>query len=636
MEISLKDVFDRYGPMLGLILTFVVLVTVLPSNVDGGGDDAGGGQAVTANQTQGVAGSGATGGTSAGVTAGSGGTSGATGSSTAGGTGGSASGAAAPGLPSNDPAATGAATEGPYPCRPDGRQAAISVISPPCQQYDPAAGNGGATAPGVTDTAVNIAYYVPRADAATEAALKAAGVGDEQPDVDRIMDVYRQFLNDHTQTYGREVVFRKYDASGPLGDEVAARADAKRIAGDGNFAVITARGTTASPTFDRTVASLGVICVACNSTQAQSFYEDTKGYMFGSLPSLREYYEHLAEYMAKRLVGNGRTAKWAGPPSSPADVDLRKEPRKFGLIWNNAVGGTVDPGDQEERDYFVKEILPRYGLSLAADSSYDYDLTKAPATAQTIIAKMNTTHVTTILCMCDALTPVFFTREATKQQYFPEWLQTGTGLTDTTFFGRTYDQDQWGRSFGISPLWVFWEHVAVSEGYREYHHQCPFAGLPASECADGKEGVGVNTYRAGILYLEIGISGAGPNLTAESFANGLYSFPYTGGIPHVPLIGWQPLQPNAIKDYTETFWSATGTGPDEVDNQGAGILLKAEGGKRYQLGQWPTYDPKIFSESEGEIHVSDGPYTDPATKRAHEEDGHTHEPGGCMSCASGA
>jgi hypothetical protein len=447
------------------------------------------------------------------------------------------------------------------------------------------------------------------------------------------MEVYRRYMNAHTQTYGREITFKKYDGSGALGDEVAARADAKRIIEDGMFGVITARGGTGSPTFDRTIANGGVLCVNCTSTQATSFYEDTKDFVFGSLPNAREYYEHLGEYMAKRLVGGKRTAKWAGAPASPADVDLRKQPRKFGLIWVNSVGGTVDPGTQEERDFFIKDILPRYGITGVVDSSYDYDLTKAPATAQTILAKMNTSHVTTIICMCDALSPVFFTREATKQAYFPEWLHTGTGLTDTTFFGRTYDTAQWQHSFGLSPLWVFWEHVANSEGYREYHHMCPFIGLPESECADGKEGVGVNTYRAGFLYWEIGVSGAGPNLTPASFANALYSFPFTGGIPHVPLIGWKPGFPNAIKDFTEVWWNPNQTGPDEVDSNGAGVLMKAEGGKRYQLGQWPTHDPKVFAEGEGSIHVSDQPYIDPATRRQHEEDGHTHDGNQrCLSC----
>lgn len=626
MDISLRDVFDRYGPMLGLVVVFVLLVVFLPSNADdggGGGVAAGDGQEVSGA----VAGQPVEGAAQGGASAP--GAAGAAGGTSSGG----ASGGAAPGLPSQTGAAGAQAEQGEFACRPDGRQAAISVIAPPCKQYDRKKGNGGETARGVTDKEIKFAYYVPEPDAATEAALKAAGVGDEQPDVDRIMEVYRRYMNAHTQTYGREITFKKYNASGPLGDEPSGRADAKRIAQDGMFGVITARGTTANVTFDRAVAKEGVVCVACNSTQAKSFYDDTKGFMFGSLPAAREYYEHLAEYMAKRLVGPGRTAKWAGAPASPADVDLRKEPRKFGLIWLSAVEGTVDPGAQEERDNFIKNILPRYGINGTVDSSYNYDLTQAPATAQTIIAKMNTSHVTTILCMCDALTPVFFTREATKQAYYPEWLHTGTGLTDTTFFGRTYDSDQWSRSFGLSPLWVFWENVANSEGYREYHHICPFTGLPEGECADGKEGVGVNTYRAGFLYIEIGVSGAGPNLTPESFAKALYDFPHTGGIPHVPLIGWEPDSPNAIKDFTEVFWDPNREGPDEVDTRGRGVLMKAEGGKRYVLGQWPGHDPKVHSDGEGAVQSSDEPYLNPETRRIHEEDGHTHDPKQrCLSC----
>ena len=35
------------------------------------------------------------------------------------------------------------------------------------------------------------------------------------------------------------------------------------------------------------------------------------------------------------------------------------------------------------------------------------------------------------------------TQEATKQNYFPEWVIGPSVLADTTIFGRTYDQQQW-------------------------------------------------------------------------------------------------------------------------------------------------------------------------------------------------
>ena len=179
---------------------------------------------------------------------------------------------------------------------------------------------------------------------------------------------------------------------------------------------------------------------------------------------------------------------------------------------------------------------------------------------------------------------------------------------------------------------MFWENLRVSEGYREYHHYCPVF-MPPSECVPKKETVGVNTYRAPFIYLSIGVSGAGPNLTPQSFAQALYRFPATGGVPHVPLLGFTPERPNAIKDFTEVFWDSNRRGKDEVSTDGQGILMKVAGGKRYNLGQWPTTDPVVFTNGGGEVFTSDKPYTDPATKRAHEEDGHKHDPKQkCLSC----
>ena len=41
---------------------------------------------------------------------------------------------------------------------------------------------------------------------------------------------------------------------------------------------------------------------------------------------------------------------------------------------------------------------------------------------------------------------------ASNQNYHPEWVITGLALTDTTFFGRTYDKTQWKNAFGVSLL----------------------------------------------------------------------------------------------------------------------------------------------------------------------------------------
>ena len=634
-EMTFKDAAERYGPAVALVVALVLLVTLLPGNNSSKGSQVSAtgpsaGTAASGDSTAGAAGStdasGAGAGGSAAVgTAGSGSSTGvaATGGSTTGG----ATKAATPGpsVPAVVPA-----QQGQFACRADGRQAGVSVAMPPCKQYDATKGNGGATgANGVTADSIKVAYYVPKADAGTQAALKAAGVADAQPDIDRIMEVYRRYWNWHAQTYGREVKFDTIYGAAATNDDVGMKADANKIGDAKYFAVIVAGGTTGSPTFDRTIAQRGVICIACTTSQASSFYQDTLGYNFGSLQTVREYYENLAEYIAKRLVGPNRTAQWAGT-NVP---DYKSQPRKFGIIWLQANQGTVDPGAQEERDYFFNTLLPKYGLpkDLFVDVAYNYDISAGPTTAQTVIAKLHQQNVTTIAQIADPLMPVFFTREATKEAYFPEWIETGTGLTDTTFFGRTYDQQQWQHAFGMSSLWVFWTHLNVSEGYREYHDTCPFV-FPndPSQCADGKEGVGVNTYRAGFIYLFAGISGAGPNLTVKSFDQGMWDYPPTGGTPAVPLIHFTKDSPVAIKDMVEVYWDPNQQGNDEVGKNGSGFLMKVNGGKRYQIGQWPTSDPQVFSKAVGPTGTTDDPYVhgqhfdDPAPRSPSEK---------CLSCS---
>ena len=598
-EMTFKDAAERYGPAVALILALVLLVTLLPGNAksnkggekvksansagatDNGATASAGDQSSTAAGQDQAGASQAGGGTAAGSTAAGGATQGAAGTKQA------------AGGPVQVPQVV-QAQQGTYACRSDGRQAGVSVAMPPCKQYDATKGNGGATAPGVTATSIKIAYYIPKPNPATEAALKGAGVADDQADVDRIMEVYRKYWNWHAQTYGREVLFDRIAGKADVTDDVGMKAEANQIADAKYFGVIVARGTTGSPMFERTIGQRKVLCFACTTSQSTSFYEATAGYNFGSLQTVREYYENVAEYIAKRLVGGDRKAEWAGT-NVP---DYKTQPRKFGLIWLNANQGTIDPGAQEERDYFFNTILPKYGLpkDLFVDYGYSFDYASGPTTAQQVISKMHSENATTLICICDALMPVHFTNEATSEAYFPEWLQTGTGLTDTTFFGRTYNQQQWQHSFGMSSLWVFWTHLNVSEGYREYHDTCPFVfSQGAAECADKKEGVGVNTYRAGFIYLYAGISGAGPNLTAQSLAQGLYDYPPTGGTPSVPLIHFTKESPVAIKDEVEVFWDPNAQGPDEVGTNGNGFLMKVNNGKRYQIGGWPTNDPQVFS-----------------------------------------
>jgi hypothetical protein len=494
-------------------------------------------------------------------------------------------------------------------CREDGRQPGFSIAMPPCVPVF-TGDNGGATARGVTRDKIVVVRYMVQTDAATGAALGAIGQTDDRAKIDRADATLLRYPNLHYETYGREVVLQTVEASGPSTDDAAMRADAVKIATELRaFAVL---GYTTPPAFAEELAARGVPCIMCAEGQSRNFYKKTGPFVFARFPTLEEYYANGAEYIGKRLAG--RPAKWAGD----LPVGLRTSTRKFGLIYpevENAKSG-VD---------FFKEELARYGVTLTKAVGYTPNVSTAQEQATNMIVQLKNANVTSIFLMSDFLYPVFFTREATNQQYFPEWIISGSELTDTTFVGRLFDQQQWRHAFGVAAQAVYWDNPEESAAFKEYRHILPNSG-------PNDPGVTIHGRRWGPEILFRGIQMAGPHLTPATFAQGLFAFPPAGGNPTSPLIYHTLLAPNAQKDFTEVFWDPTATGPDETGGNGPGVLLKVDGGRRYQLGSWPRTDPRVFDRT-GTVGVGDNPpHTAP-----HGADGHTHPASQrCRSCAQSA
>jgi hypothetical protein len=228
-----------------------------------------------------------------------------------------------------------------------------------------------------------------------------------------------------------------------------------------------------------------VVNVKLNAMSREFYKTVPKNRIFASLPPPEYHFEHMAEYIGKRLAG--RNAVHAGDDQAPLQT-FREQERKFGQIWIEGVGSRVSPHAKTAHDHFQAE-LAKYGVRLAAHASYTFDLPRQQQQSTNMISKMRSAGVTTLYFFGDPLYPAFLTREASRQNYYPEWLVSGLLLEDITFFGRTYDQGQWRNAFGLSPLWVFWENKATSAGYREYFHVNP-------DRREGDQGVGINTVRA--------------------------------------------------------------------------------------------------------------------------------------------
>ena len=613
---TFKDFFDRYGPTMAVIAVLALLVVVIPDGSDGG---TGSEQSVGAG---GGASSGqpALGATDGGATQPAGGAAGSPGATVAGGAPASgASGAGQGGAATAQASTTGAPAgsgnrfgKGPN-CRPDGRQSQIWLYAPICvEPWPKGADNGGATEVGVTKDKVLIVRFLPQVDLATQAAFRGLGAEDTREDQKRIYEVLRRYMNTHTETYGREVVFQDVDASGANDNDEALKSDAIRIAREIKpFAVI---GQTLPSVFAEELAQQGVPCT-CIRSESRGYYRRNPPRIFGDLPTIEDYYVSIAEYIGKRLAS--RPAKWSG------DDLMRAQNRKFGLVYVEGTGTKANNNLKEARDFYVDE-LKKYGVTLSADVGYLYDVGRATEQSAAVMARMKAAGVSNVLFMGDPIYPIFLTQEATRQQYFPEWFISGTLLSDTSFFGRTYDQQQWQHAFGMSPLWVFFEDVSQSYGYRMYHHGKP--GSPR-----GEEGVGINVYASPVQNTFNGIQMAGPNLTRERWVEAMFALPPIGGFPAAPLVYYTRESPNAIKDFTEVFWNPTGRGRDETGKDGVGIMMKANGGRRYKPGEWPAGEPNVF-DMNGAIFTSDNP---PGGKDTfpHDRDGHVHPAEQrCMSC----
>lgn len=480
-------------------------------------------------------------------------------------------GATAPGGTAG-PDTTQAAAALPASCDPaTGRIKFPSVFAPPCVQ--PVADNGGATYQGISGTEIKVVLYRAQSNPTVQALLKAAGASD---DFAAVLATYRDWIEmfqTSYETYGRRITLEVIEASGETDNDAAARADAIKVATQMRpFAVIGGP----APFVDE-LARRGIVVI----TQAQrpnEYFAERAPFVYGTQMDSTQAFIHLAEYIGKRL--QGRPARHAGDPA------LAAKTRAFGLIYLDTAEGVYRPGVAS-----LERELTRYGAALTDKVSYEADISRAQEQARLMISRLKDRGVTTVLFSGDPLAPIFLTQEATRQEYFPEWVIPGGSLTDTNFFGRTYDQRQWQNAFGISQLWIRPPN-AQAEPY--YQHQ-QFFGRPPTAAAAPE-----------VLYQEVqllatAIHMAGPNLNPATFRDGLFAFPPSGG-GRVTLLQrswgqhgvWPFVDYTAFDSVTEVWWDPSARGEDEIGNTATGMFQFVDGGRRYAPGEWPSSEPAAF------------------------------------------
>src|SRR5262249_46348707 len=160
-------------------------------------------------------------------------------------------------------------------------------------------------------------------------------------------------------------------------------------------------------------------------------------YIWGDQPSPEEFLVNVSDFVGKDLVGH--KAKYAGDP------DLQNKDRVIGTV-----NFEQDPPVFGALTDLVNKCGAKSGFQAADQETYLFNIPQMPDRATAIIAKLKAAGVTTVVFLGDPVMPIYLTKAATAQNYHPEWIITGTVLTDSTVLGRFYDQDQWKHAFGLS------------------------------------------------------------------------------------------------------------------------------------------------------------------------------------------
>jgi hypothetical protein len=442
--------------------------------------------------------------------------------------------------------------------------------SPPCLKWN-GTDNGGATSRGVGKDTITVVMRERNSDSGSSSRdseklreqAREKGLTDTKEDQIRSRDALLEYFNSRFQLYGRKVKLVTYEGRGNMIKEFSgsgqeeANADALKVGQEiGAFADLSA---ISQPYFDalvrQKVVSFGGLHLP------ESYYASKAPYGWGQLIDCTTLVQNATDLLAKRFKPTENAVR-AGSTA------LRQKPRKYGLLV---------PDDPVYKQC-VEEGKPRLraaGIDIAKEINYALDFSKMQQDAPNMAAQLKGAGVTTVILVTDPALPYFLTGAATQQDYWPEWFTSGSALTDIDILGQFYDQDQWQFAYGQSFLSDIFQGKD-SESYRAFK-----AVRPNEEPAITRD-----QYYYSFLMLFIGLQMAGPNLTPDTFAAGLYAYPARTG--SFGRWSFSPTDHTASDDAREIYYDRNAL---SAFNNKPGRWITLNGGRRFRGASWPAEAP---------------------------------------------
>jgi len=530
-----QRLFRGYGPVAILAALVVIVALAVPSKVPkttnaasvGTGSSSGIGSGNTGSGGSG-SGSGGSGATGSGKTASASSGSGSSTSKGAGGSVGSAGKAGTAGRAVVVPGKTG-------PCVGRTDQIPGDPYTPPCVAFS--GSNGGATTKGVNASTITVSVRLTTDQSfqQTLAQLAGASLRDTNADNERTILALAQYFNSHFQFYGRKIKLVFYTGQGSLANELLgtgqaqAEADATTVAQQIKaFADITAE----SEPYSQSLADQHVMAFG-DPYMSRQWHQQNAPYTWSIATDGTDVASLAADYAVKKLCPVGSPAAYAGG-------DLKNAPRKFALLApeNSWYQVSVDVAQQ---------IMAKAGCS-ATKIIYTLDLGTESQQASNIIAQLKADKITTVLCGCDPIFPVYLSGQGAQQSYFPEFIITGTALTDADYVGQLYNPQFQAHSFGISP----------NNPEVPYDQTIGYAAYKTVDPST-EPSFFVDLIYAQMDELAIGLQMAGPDLTPFTFQQGMFNYPAKEG--PLGLWGFSSNQYTIPNDVREICWDPSAISP---------------------------------------------------------------------------
>jgi len=471
------------------------------------------------------------------------------------------------------PAAFGAKgkTRSGLECGPDVKQVTWTVYAPPCiPAY--VGNNGGITSPGVTkDNEITAVFR--RTNSAEEKAAFAA-VGDAAPGTDdqylADLRTYADFFNKTYELYGRHLIVRDFNGQGDNLEEDQGRM-LEGAQQDGRTARQTYNGfmdLSSSPTlastqpYEEALAANKVIAIGAVGLP-QSWFKQYSPWEYSIAPDGTKAVTGAVHGLCQRL--SGMNAIFSGSPA------YQNTKRKFGLV------APENEQYQKLADQLENGIKAECGETLFRR---DYSINIATMAEQSVnvMAQMQSQNVSHLVCICDPVVEIFFADTAEQQRYYPEWAP--TAWLDPQ--GREIDNNNGAPNEWVHAMagqWIDFPPKAQSEAYRVFKLANP-NGEP-------QEQYYAEAYWT-LLYVYSALQLAGPNLTPQTFQQGVFSMPRTPtGMFGTWAGGKDAFSPTV--DVQVSYWSHNAT--SNFDGK-QGAWIPCENHKWFVLDDPASFGPK--------------------------------------------